>query len=126
MSKIAEDLKYAESHEWIDPGTDPATVGISDHAQAELTDVVHVELPEVGAEVEQGDPVAVVDSVKAASDIFSPASGEVVEVNTALEDQPELINTDPYGDGWIFKIKISDDSELESLLNASAYGDSIA
>ncbi len=126
MSQIPDNVRYAPSHEWVQSGSDPAAVGISDHAQAELTDVVHVELPAVGTSVKAGDPVAVIDSVKAASDLYSPASGEIVEVNSALEDHPELVNSDPYGEGWIFKIKLADPSELDSLMDASAYEDSIA
>ena len=116
-----DDRKYAESHEWIRPSEEPASVGISDHAQSELTDVVHVELPEVGNAVEAGDPVAVIDSVKAASDIFAPVGGEITEVNSALEDQPELVNTDPYGDGWIVRMTPAGDIDEGELLTPDAY-----
>src|ERR1700761_6581786 len=102
MSQIPDQLRYRDTHEWID--TTSGTVGISDHAQHELTDVVYVELPKVGAKVKAGDQVAVVESVKAASDIYAPAGGEVVEVNTKLPDNPALLNTDPYGEGWLFKL----------------------
>ena len=122
MSNIPVDLKYAKSHEWVrvnDDGT--VTVGITDHAQAELGDMVFVELPEPGMSYEQGDACAVVESVKAASDSYAPVSGEIIEANGALEDQPELVNTDPYGDGWMFKMQVSDASELEGLLSAEAY-----
>jgi len=115
------DLRYATSHEWARLEGDVATVGISDHAQAELTDVVFVELPEMGRSVDLGDPTAVVESVKAASDIYAPLSGEVVEVNPAVEADPSLVNTDPYGSGWIFKLKVKDASQFEKLLDAAAY-----
>jgi len=122
MSEVRADLFYRESHEWVrDEGDGTVTVGISDHAQAQLGDMVYVELPEAGTEFGQGDACAVVESVKAASDAYAPVSGEVVEVNAALEDEPELVNTDPYGDGWMFKVKLSDASELEGLLKAEAY-----
>ncbi|MCF6312748.1 MAG: glycine cleavage system protein GcvH [Verrucomicrobiales bacterium] len=119
---IPDQLKYAESHEWTELDGEVAKVGISDHAQAELTDVVYVELPEIGNVVEAGDPVAVVESVKAASDIFAPVGGEIVEVNDAVQDDPSLVNTDPYGAGWLFKIKTEDASPLEALFDADAYG----
>jgi glycine cleavage system H protein len=118
---IPTDLHYANSHEWIRLEGDIATVGISDHAQAELTDVVFVELPALGRSVDAGDPTAVVESVKAASDIYTPVSGEVIEVNPAVEGDPSLVNTDPYGKGWIFKLRIKDAAQLSSLLDAAAY-----
>lgn len=118
---VPENLRYNSSHEWVLLDGDIATVGISDHAQEELTDVVFVELPPIGKTVDAGDPTAVVESVKAASDIYSPLSGEVVEVNDAVEAEPALVNTDPYGKGWIFKLKIKDASQVESLLDAAAY-----
>jgi len=121
-SVIPADLLFQNSHEWARLDGDIATVGISDHAQAELTDVVFVELPPVGKTVDAGDPTAVVESVKAASDIYSPLSGEVVEVNLAVEGDPSLVNTAPYGDGWIFKIKISKPDQVAGLLSPSAYG----
>lgn len=121
-SEIPADLLFQSSHEWARIDGDIATVGISDHAQAELTDVVFVELPPVGKTVDAGDPTAVVESVKAASDIYSPLSGEVVEVNPAVEGDPSLVNTVPYGDGWIFKIKISKPDQIAGLLTPSAYG----
>ena len=126
MSEIPGDLKFAKSHEWVrveDNGT--VTVGISDHAQAQLGDLVYVELPEVGSSVQAGNGTAVVESVKAASDIYSPLSGEVISVNEDLADAPETINTDAYGDGWIFKLKISDRSELDSLLGPDEYAELI-
>jgi glycine cleavage system H protein len=113
-------LKYAESDEWAGVEGDIVTVGISDYAQDALSDIVYVELPEVGDEVSAGDAVATVESVKAASDILSPVSGEIVEVNEALEDTPEVINEDPYG-AWIFKVKASDLAELDALMDAAAY-----
>ena len=119
--KVPDDLRYNRSHEWIRLEGDTATVGISDHAQEELTDVVFVELPELGRAVDAGDPTAVVESVKAASDIYAPVSGEVVEVNDAVEGDPSLVNTDPYGAGWIFKLKVKDAAQVEGLMDAAAY-----
>ncbi len=118
---IPKELKYTESHEWVRVEDGVAVVGITDHAQHELGDIVFVELPEIDAEYGAGEAAATVESVKAASDIYSPLSGRVVEVNEALEDSPELVNKSPYGDGWIFKIEISDPSELDALLDAEAY-----
>lgn len=126
MSNVPNELKYAASHEWIrDEGDGVYTVGISEHAQELLGDMVFVELPEVGDNVAAGDDVAVAESVKAASDIYAPIAGEIVAVNEELEDSPELVNSDPYGDGWLFKIKADDESELESLLDAEGYSASI-
>lgn len=119
---IPDDLHYNNSHEWVRFEDGIATIGISDHAQEELTDVVFVELPDVGRAIDAGDPTAVVESVKAASDIYSPIAGEVVEVNEAVEAEPALVNTDPYGAGWIFKIKVKDEAQLEKLMDAAAYG----
>ncbi len=116
---VPDDLKYAESHEWINP--DNGRVGITDHAQSELSDVVYVELPKVGAKVTAGQAVAVVESVKAASDIYSPVSGTITEVNTALEGDPALINSDPFGEGWIFTISIENPGDLENLKSAEQY-----
>jgi glycine cleavage system H protein len=124
-SEIPADLVFQSSHEWARIEGDTATVGISDHAQAELTDVVFVELPPVGKTVDAGDPTAVVESVKAASDIYSPLAGEVVEANPAVEDDPSLVNTDPFGAGWIFKIKLSKPEQASSLLTPEAYGELI-
>ncbi len=115
------DLRFATSHEWVRLEGGIATVGISDHAQEELTDVVFVELPAVGRTVDAGDPTAVVESVKAASDIYSPVGGEIVEVNPEVEADPSLVNTDPYGKGWIFKIRVKDESHVEKLIDAAAY-----
>lgn len=118
---VPSDLRYNSSHEWVRLEGDIATVGISDHAQEELTDVVFVELPLVGREVDAGDPTAVVESVKAASDIYSPIGGEVVEVNLDVEADPALVNTDPYGRGWIFKLRVKNAADVEGLLDAAAY-----
>ncbi len=116
-----EHLKFLESHEWIETGKDIAAVGISDHAQSELSDVVYVELPEVGREVAAGEEVAVVESVKAASDIYAPVAGEIAEVNEAVVEDPTLINSDAFGGGWLFKIKMKEAAELESLLSPADY-----
>ena len=121
MSNVPSDLKYAKSHEWVRVAGDTATIGITDHAQHELTDVVFVELPDVGRKLKAGDACAVVESVKTASDIYSPVSGEVVEVNKAAADNPGLVNTEPYAGGWFFKIKLSNAAELNSLLTPESY-----
>ncbi len=122
MSEIPSELRYRESHEWVrDEGDGTVVVGLSDHAQAALGDMVFIELPETGTSYKQGEACAVVESVKAASDIYAPVSGEVIEANPALEDTPELVNTDPYVDGWLFKIKLSDPGELGGLHDAEAY-----
>ena len=118
---VPEDLRYAETHEWVKLEGELATVGITDHAQAELTDIVYVELPAVGTKVSPKQPTAVVESVKAASDIYAPISGEIAETNSALEGTPGLVNTDPYGKGWLFKIHASNPEELASLKDAAAY-----
>jgi len=123
---IPSDLRYAASHEWIRLEGDIGTVGISDHAQEELTDVVFVELPPVGKVVDAADPTAVVESVKAASDIYAPVSGEIVEVNPEVEADPSLVNTDPYGKGWIFKLKVKDPDHFSKLMDAAAYGAQIS
>ncbi|SRR5690554_301895 len=119
---IPHDVLFDESHEWVRrESDDTVTVGISDYAQDQLGDVVFVELPESGAEVKKGDQVAVVESVKTASDIYTPVSGTIVEVNGALETTPEQINESPYQSGWIFRVKLSDAAELDSLLGGDAY-----
>jgi glycine cleavage system H protein len=118
---VPDDLLYTESHEWVRREGDNIRVGITDHAQAELTDVVYVELPKVGASYEGGGTIAVVESVKAASDIYAPAKGTVLEVNKALESNPALINTDPYGEGWIYVLKMDDAEQLQGLKDAAAY-----
>jgi len=121
MANVPSDLKYAKSHEWVRVSGDAATVGITDHAQHELTDVVFVELPEVGKKVKAGEPCAVVESVKTASDIYSPVSGEVTAVNKAAVDNPALVNTEPYAGGWFFKVKLTNPAELNSLLGPDQY-----
>ena len=120
-SNVPSDLKYAKSHEWVRVADDVATVGITDHAQHELTDVVFVELPPVGRRVKAGEACAVVESVKTASDIYSPVSGEVIAANQAIIDQPALANTDPYGRGWFFHLKLSQPEELNRLLGPAEY-----
>jgi glycine cleavage system H protein len=124
VSNTPEDLYYASSHEWLKLGEDGiATVGISDFAQSELGDVVYVELPENGSIISAKDEVSVVESVKTASDIYSPVSGEIVAVNDSLDDSPEAVNSAPYDNGWLFKIKLSNDAELDELLSAEEYTD---
>ncbi len=122
---IPENLRYATSHEWILVEGDTGTVGITDHAQAELTDIVFAEPPSIGKSVKAGDVAAVVESVKAASDIYAPVAGEVVERNEAIEADPSLLNTNPFGAGWIFKIRIADAAELAALKDAAAYREQI-
>lgn len=122
MSNIPSDLLYTSSHEWVkDEGDNIVTIGVTDHAQELLGDLVFVELPEVGDNIETGGEAGVVESVKAASDIYSPVSGEVIEVNEDLADSPETINEQPYDGGWIYKLKLSDATELDALLNEEAY-----
>lgn len=123
---VPEDLKYAESHEWVRVEGDTATVGITDHAQAELTDIVFVEPPKPGTVAEAKATIAVVESVKAASDIYSPVSGEVIEANAALNADPALLNTDPFGEGWIYKIRLSNPSELDDLKTPDTYREQIS
>ncbi len=124
MSENPEELKYVETHEWVrEDGDGTVIVGITDYAQGALGDVVYVELPEVGSEVEMGDEVAVVESVKAASDIYAPLSGTITEVNESLEGNPELVNTDPYRDGWFFRLKLRDVEELSSLMDSESYSE---
>jgi glycine cleavage system H protein len=122
---VPDDLSYTESHEWVRREGENARVGITDHAQAELTDVVYVELPKIGAEAEARGQIAVVESVKAASDIYAPVKGTVVEVNKALEGNPALINTDPFGEGWIFVLKMNSPDDLKQLKDAAAYRQAI-
>jgi len=122
MNNIPSELKYAKSHEWVrDEGDGCVTVGITDHAQEQLGDLVFVELPQPGGQVRAGDECAVVESVKAASDVYSPVSGEILEVNTELADSPEAINSDAFGSGWMFKVRLDDPEELDSLLDADDY-----
>ncbi len=127
MSETPPDLKYIETHQWVraaDDGT--ATVGITDFAQDQLGDVVYVGVPELGATVNGGEEAGVAESVKSASDVFSPVTGEVIEVNEALEDEPELVNEDPYGDGWLFRVRLKDQGELEGLMDATTYSSHVA
>jgi glycine cleavage system H protein len=126
VSKYPDNVKYAASHEWVrvdDDGT--ATVGISDHAQDALGDIVFVELPEIGTTVHAKEEVAVVESVKAASDIYSPISGEIIAINEELVDAPETVNAQPYDGGWFFKVAMSDEAELEELMDAEAYAEHV-
>ncbi len=124
MSNIPAELKYVSSHEWIrDEGDGTVTIGVTDHAQDQLGDVVFVELPEVGTSFTVSDDLGVVESVKAASDIYAPISGEVVAVNEELDENPENVNSDPYGDGWFVRIKLDDSSELDGLLTAEGYAE---
>lgn len=121
MSNVPSDLKYAKSHEWVRVSGDTATVGITDHAQNELTDVVFVELPEAGRHVKAGENCAVVESVKTASDIYSPVSGEIVEINKTVVENPALVNTDPYNGGWFYRIKLANTGELDGLMTPEQY-----
>ena len=121
MSDIPADLKYAKSHEWVRASGATATVGLTDHAQHELTDIVFVELPTVGRQVKAGEACAVVESVKTASDIYSPVSGEIIEVNSAVAENPALVNTEPHSGGWLYKIKLSSAAELGALLSPDDY-----
>ena len=126
MSNIPEELRYTESHEWVSLDADgSARIGITDHAQEALGDLVFVELPAVGDNIDQGDACAVVESVKAASDIYSPLTGEVLAVNDSLEDDPGIVNADPYGDGWLYSVSLVDAAELENLMDAEAYAESL-
>ena len=125
MSNVPANFKYAKSHEWINVSGDLGTVGITDHAQHELTDIVFVELPSVGRKVKAGEACAVVESVKTASDIYSPVSGEVVEVNAEAVNNPALVNSDPHAKGWFYKIKLSQPAELNALLSPADYAKQI-
>jgi len=122
MTNVPSDLKYAKTHEWVRIAGDTATVGITDHAQHELTDVVFVELPAKGRTLKAGEACAVVESVKTASDIYSPLSGTVTEANEAVVNNPALVNSEPYGGGWFFKVKLSNPKEADALLSAAEYG----
>jgi len=121
MSSVPADLKYAKSHEWVRVSGNVATIGITDHAQHELTDVVFVELPLAGRKVKAGESCAVVESVKTASDIYSPVSGEILELNKAVIDSPALVNNQPYAEGWFYKIQLSNPAELDQLLDPQQY-----
>lgn len=127
MSEIPSDLKYIETHQWVRVDADgTATVGITDFAQEQLGDVVYIGVPEMGATVNGGEEAGVAESVKSASDVFSPVTGEVIEINEKLEDEPEIVNEDPYGDGWMFRVKLADEGELEGLMDAAAYAELVA
>ena len=121
MATIPEDSRYAKSHEYVHVEGDTGTIGITDYAQKELGDVVFVELPQVGTQLEAGDELGSIESVKAVSELFAPVTGEVTEVNEALAEKPELVNTDPYGDGWMVKVRMSDASEVDELMAADEY-----
>jgi glycine cleavage system H protein len=125
MANIPEDNRYAKSHEYIHVEGDVGTIGISDYAQKELGDVVFVELPQVGSQLELGDELGSIESVKAVSELFSPVTGEVIEVNEALAEKPELVNTDPYGDGWMVRIRLTAADEADELMNAEEYDEYI-
>ncbi|MCL1476394.1 glycine cleavage system protein GcvH [Marinobacter sp. M3C] len=127
MSDVPSDLKYLETHQWVRVDENGlATVGITDFAQQQLGDVVYIGVPELGATVTGGEEAGVAESVKSASDVFSPVTGEVVEINELLEDEPEKVNEDPYGEGWLFRVKMTDDGELDGLMDADTYSDLVA
>ena len=119
--EVREDLKYTDTHEWLKVRGDTAQVGITDYAQSQLTDIVFVELPEVGKEVKKGEELCVVESVKSVSELYSPVSGKIANINKKLEDAPETINESPYDDGWLVEIEVTDKSEIEGLLDADSY-----
>jgi glycine cleavage system H protein len=122
MSSVPSELKYVKTHEWVrDEGDGTVTIGITDHAQKLLGDLVFVELPEIGTQIEAEAECAVVESVKAASDVYSPVTGEVIDINAGLADAPEIINEDPYDSGWMFRVRLADPEELETLMDADAY-----
>lgn len=121
MSDVRDDLRYTETHEWLKLENSKARVGITDHAQSELTDIVFVEFPEIGKEVKKGEEICVVESVKSVSEIYSPVTGKIINVNKKLEDEPEVINKSPYDEGWLVELEIKDKSEVDSLLDAEAY-----
>ena len=126
MSKVPSDLRYAKTHEWVRVAGEYATVGITDHAQHELTDIVFVELPQMGRKLKAGESCAVVESVKTASDIYTPVTGEITAVNDAVVANPALVNTDPYGEGWFFKLKLAKTEEAQTLLTPDAYTKQVA
>ena len=123
---IPENLKYTASHEWVSIKDGVATIGITNHAQEELSELVYIELPEQGKQVAKGDPVAVVESVKAASDIYAPLGGEIIEINQDLANDPATVNRDPHGEGWMLRIKVESESEVDTLLDAGAYEGTIS
>jgi len=118
---VRDDLKYTETHEWLKLEGNKARIGITDHAQSELTDIVFVEFPEIGKEVKKGEEICVVESVKSVSEIYAPVSGKIINVNKKLEDEPEIINKSPYDDGWLVELEVKDKSEIDNLLDANAY-----
>ena len=120
-NEIRDDLKYTKSHEWVKVKDSIAVVGITDHAQSELTDIVFTELPEIGKQIKKGEELCVVESVKSVSEIYAPVSGKIIKINTALEDAPEIINTSPYDDGWLVEIEVTDADEVSSLMSSSDY-----
>ncbi len=124
-NEVKDDLKYTETHEWLKIKGNRATIGITDHAQAELTDIVYVELPAVGKTVNKGEELCVVESVKSVSEVYSPVSGKIVNVNKKLEESPESINKSPYNDGWLVELEIKDKSEVDKLLDAATYKKSV-
>jgi glycine cleavage system H protein len=119
--EFPDDLRYTKTHEWVRPSDNKAVCGITDYAQHELSDIVYVELPDIGAELTAGEQCAVVESVKIAADVYAPLSGKVTRINTTLDGAPELVNTDPYGTGWLFEIGMSDPAETDGLMNADEY-----
>ena len=121
VDEVRDDLKYTDSHEWLKVEGEVAKVGITDHAQSQLTDIVFVELPEVGKEVKKGDELCVVESVKSVSELYAPVSGKIANVNKSLEETPETINESPYDEGWLVEIEVSDKAEIDSLLDANSY-----
>jgi len=123
--EVRDDLKYTDTHEWLKLKGDTAIIGITDHAQTELTDIVFVELPEVGKEIKKGEELCVVESVKSVSEIYSPVSGKIVNVNEKLEDAPETVNEKPYGDGWLVELELKDKSEIDVLIDAESYKKSL-
>ena len=124
-NEVRDDLKYTDTHEWLKLKGDTAIIGITDHAQTELTDIVFVELPEVGKEIKKGEELCVVESVKSVSEIYSPVSGKIVNVNEKLEDAPETVNEKPYDDGWLVELEIKDKSEIDVLIDAESYKKSL-
>ncbi len=126
MADVPNNLKYTEDHEWVKLDGDIATIGITDYAQGELGDVVFLELPEVDEEFGQGDTMGSIEAVKTVADVYAPISGKVIEINEKLDDAPETVNQDPYGEGWFVKVQVSDKTELDGLMDAEAYGQHIA
>ena len=125
-AKIPENLAYTEDHEWLSQDSDIATIGITDYAQSELGDIVFVELPEVGSHIQQGEPFGTIEAVKTVEDLIAPVSGEVLEINDGLEESAELVNQDPYGAGWMLKIRLEDQEELERLISPQEYAELIS